>query len=66
MDPQPAASYDEYTRQQDGRAHHQCFKLDLMGEGDVLLRNREESGNTVASGSSGREPQNFQRVTEWP
>ena len=41
----------EYTRQQPDRAHHQDFKLDLLGEGDVLLRNREDSGNAVTLGS---------------
>lgn len=37
----------EYTRQEAGGAHHQGFKSQLMGEGDVLLGNRGESGNTV-------------------
>lgn len=41
----------ECTRQQPDKVHHQGFKLDLLGEGDVLLRNREESGNTVTLGS---------------
>jgi len=58
---QPAASYDEDTGQQAVRAHHQGFKIDLMEEGDVLLSNREELGNTVASGCSGGKPQNFSR-----
>ena len=32
--PQPAASYDEYSRQQAGGAYHQSFKLNLKGERD--------------------------------
>jgi len=55
--PQPAASCGEYTRQQAVGAHDQGFTLDLMGEGDVLLRNRKESGNSVALGSSEGKPQ---------
>ena len=59
--PQPAASCDEYSRQKAVRA--QGVKLDLMGEEAVLLRSREESGNTLALGSSGGKPQIFsQRV----
>lgn len=38
-------------------AHHQGFKLQLMGEGDVLLGNTGGSGNTVTSGSSWGKPQ---------
>ena len=30
-DPQPATSYDEYTREQAGKVHHQDSKLDLDG-----------------------------------
>ena len=61
--PQSVAFYDEYTRHQAGGAHHQGFKADLMGKGDVLLRKREESGNTVALGSSSGKPQIFPRVS---
>lgn len=59
---QPPASNDEYIRWWTGRAHHQTFKLDLMREEDVLPWNREESGNTVALGSSRRKPQIFSDI----
>lgn len=39
--PQHVAPYEEYTAQQAGGAHHQGFKLVLMGERNVQLRNRE-------------------------
>lgn len=51
--PQSVAFYDEYTRHQAGGAHHQGFKADLMGKGDVLLNDRKEPGNTTPSGSRG-------------
>lgn len=40
--PQPAAPHDEHTRRQVGGAHHQGFKIDLMGERHALLKSREE------------------------
>ena len=46
----------ECTGQQADWAHHQSFKLDLMGEGDVLLSDREEPGNVVTLGSSRGKP----------
>lgn len=51
----------EYTRQQAVRAHHQGFKLHLMGEGDVLLGDREEPSNTVSSGRSREKPRIYPR-----
>ena len=57
---QPAASYDEYSRQQAGGAYHQSFKLYLMGEVKVLPR-KEEPGITVTLGSSRGKPQTFPR-----
>ena len=51
----------EYAREQASWAHYKGFKVDLMGEEDVLLRNRKESGNTAALGSSGGKSQFFPR-----
>lgn len=44
-------------RQQVSWAHPYGFKLDLMGEEDILLRKREESGKTATLGISRGKPQ---------
>lgn len=38
-----------------------CHATYFMEEGDVLVKNREESGNTVILGKSGGKPQIFPR-----
>jgi len=50
----------KYTGQQDVWSHHQSFKLELLGERDVLLNNKE-SKNTVTLVSSERKPHLFWR-----
>lgn len=47
--------------QQLGWAHHQSFKPDLMGEGDALLCDRQEPGNTATSECSRWKPQSCPR-----
>lgn len=42
----------EYSGQKAGWADDQNFKLDLIGEKDFLLRDREGPGNTITLGSS--------------
>lgn len=43
-----------YTREKAGWVHYEGFKLELLGEGTVLLSSREEPANTVTLGSSRR------------
>lgn len=48
----------EFCGKQTGWAYYQSFQLDLMGEEDGVLCDREWPGNTVISGNSKDNPQN--------